>query len=192
VNSTLPDDSAYERLGEEALGRIAAALADLYYSLYEERPVDPRASLTGNMIAFVFSDGLSVADRWLLRSGREGSLRKFREQFFEVISAEMVTLVGDLTGLQVNYSFCGFDPKTRTTHAIFVLDLSALGDESEARRAVLNWSEQVRRNARRVSQESRVARQKHEGLRAEWRKRREEMNRAREGEAARRPPSADG
>lgn len=175
----MPDQPAYDGLGDEALTRIATSLSDLYYTLYEERPLDPRASLTGNMLAFVFSDGLSVTDRWLLKSGRDDRLREFREHFFEVVSGELIALVSGLTGFRVNYSFYGFDPGTRTTHAIFVLDLDRADVDHEERKAVLNWSEQVRRNARRLSQEHREARAKHTGLREEWRRKREEMKDAR-------------
>ncbi|HEY2479848.1 MAG TPA: Na-translocating system protein MpsC family protein [Solirubrobacterales bacterium] len=119
----MPDQPGHDvALDDEDLGRIASSLSDLYFALYEERPADAHASLTGNLLAFVFTDGLSVADRWLLRSGRDEQLQNFRGHFFDVVSDELVGIVGDLTGLQVNYSFYGFDPGTRTTHAIFMLD----------------------------------------------------------------------
>jgi hypothetical protein len=114
------------QLGDEALERLAATLSHLYFALYEERTVDARAALTGNMLAFVFEGGLSVGDEWLLRSGRAERLREFRQSFFEVVDDELVGIVGDLTGVPVTYSFYGFDPRTRTTHMIFVLDRSAL------------------------------------------------------------------
>lgn len=141
------------RLGEAGLERIATMLADLYLVLYEERPVDPRASLTDNLLAFVFEGGLSVADEWLLQTQRDERLREFRRHFFEVVSDEMVGVVSGLTGLPVTYSFCGFDPKTRTTHAIFVLDLTTLpGDEHRAE--VTDRGERARRGARRLDDEN--------------------------------------
>ena len=57
------------RLGADALQGVAASLSDLYCVLYGERASDARASLTGNMLAFVFEGGLSVPDEWMLRSG---------------------------------------------------------------------------------------------------------------------------
>jgi uncharacterized protein YbcI len=162
-------------LGEAALDQIAISLAALYASLYESRPADARASLTGNMLAFVFEGGLSVADEWLLANGREEQLGKFRTQFFEVAGVEMTAVVGDLTGRPVTYSFTGFDPRTRTTHAIFVLDLDS-ADEAEERRAIINWSEQVRRNARRIKAEHVATRERH----VELRTRVEEMRRGSE------------
>lgn len=139
-------------LDVDALDRIAVTLSDLYRNLYEERPVSSQASLTGNMLAFVIDDGLSVSDEWLLRHGRGDLLKDFRRHFFEVVDDQMTEVVADLTGLSVNYSFYGFDPTTRTTHAIFVLDLTPL-NQVEERQAILNWGEQVRRNARRLRQE---------------------------------------
>jgi uncharacterized protein YbcI len=123
------------RLGDDVLARISAALSDLYFVFYEERPVDPHASLTGNMLAFAFEDGLSVADEWLLRGGKDRRLTEYRGQFFEVVRDDLIGVVADHTGLAVTFSFFGFDPRTRTTHMIFVLDRSALQDAGR-RRAV--------------------------------------------------------
>jgi uncharacterized protein YbcI len=171
------------RLGDEALDRIAATLAELYYSLYEERPLDARASLNDNMLAFVFEDGLSVADERLLQGGRDERLQEFREHFLRAADAEMAEVVNALTGLPVTYSFYGFDVKTRTTHAIFVLDLTTLNG-SEERQAVLNWSEQVRRNARLVREQHVAARNVHRDLKQEMRGHRERMQREADGDGA--------
>jgi hypothetical protein len=169
------------RLGDDALERIAATLADLYHVLYEERALDPHASLTGNLLAFVFEDGLSVADEWLLLAGRDERLKEFREHFFSVVSDELTGVVTDLTGLPVTYSFFGFDPKTRTSHSMFVLDLSAL-NASEQRQAVLNWSEQVRRNARRLREQHIAAREVHRALTDQLRAQRDELRREAEAD----------
>jgi Na+-translocating membrane potential-generating system MpsC-like protein len=175
------------RLGQEALDRIAGTLSDLYRGLYEEQPIDSQASLTGNMLAFVFEGGLSVADEWLLRNGRDDRLGEFRQQFFEVVDHELVGVVADLTSLPVNYSFYGFDPRTRTTHAIFVLDLTKL-DRSEERQAVLNWSGQVRRNARRLRAEHVATRETFLALKDKLKARQDQLRREveSEGESGRR------
>jgi uncharacterized protein YbcI len=182
--AALPKKTVQEvRLGEDALDRIAAALADLYYVLYEERPLDAHASLTGNMLAFVFEDGLSVADERLLQGGRDERLLEFREHFLRAADGELAGVVNALTGLPVTYSFYGFDVKTRTTHAIFVLDLSTLNG-SEERQAVLNWSEQVRRNARLLREQHVAARNVHRDLKAEMRAQRDRMQSEVDGDGA--------
>lgn len=164
------------QLGADALERIATSLSDLYTLLYDARPADAHASLTGNMLAFVFGGGLSVGDEWLLRSGQEKQLAEFRRQFFDVVDAELIGVVADLTGLTVTYSLYGFDPQTRTTHAVFVLDLSELGG-SDQRRAVLNWSEQVRANARRLRAEHVATREAHVALKEQVQAQRERLAR---------------
>jgi uncharacterized protein YbcI len=169
------------KLDGEALERIAGTLSDLYRYLYEERPADSQASLTGNMLAFVLEGGLSVADEWLLRNGRDDLLSDFRRHFFEVVDDQMMGVVGDLTGLSVTYSFYGFDPTTRTTHAIFVLDLSPL-NRAEERQAVLNWGEQVRRNARRLREEHVATREAYRELREKVQAHRDRLRRETEGE----------
>jgi hypothetical protein len=109
-------------LDDLALDRIANVLADRYFVLYGERPDDSRASLTGNLLVWVFDGGLTVADEWLLGSGQEENLREFRRHFFEVADGRMSAAVVAQTGVLVTFSFYGFDPMTRTSHAGFVLD----------------------------------------------------------------------
>jgi hypothetical protein len=138
-------------LGEDALAAVAAELANTYEELYGERPLDPRASLNGDLLAWVFDDGLSAADEGLLHRRREDSLQELRRHFFDVIGDRLQATVVELTGAPVNYSFFGFDPPTRTTHGVFVLDLST--PDFERRRALIGWSEQVRRNAVRLRKE---------------------------------------
>jgi uncharacterized protein YbcI len=178
-----PRKSAHSpRLGEDALERIAATLSDLYRMIYEERPLDPHASLTGNMLAFVFEDGLTAADRLLLRNGRVDRLCEFRQHFLDVIGDEMVAVVRDLTEVPVTYNFSGFDPKTRTTHVVFVLDLSELRG-AEQRQAVLNWSEQVRRNARRLRRQHQATREIHLALKEQMLEARDAARRTAAGDA---------
>jgi uncharacterized protein YbcI len=110
-------------LSDEAQARIVAALSDIYVSLYEERPGDARASLTGDMLIFVFEDGLTIADDQLLRNGHEERVREFRRQLFEVIGDRLARTVHELTGFPVSHSFSDFDPRARTTRALFVLEL---------------------------------------------------------------------
>lgn len=171
-----PEPVTRRRLDERALEQIAGALADSYDALYEEPPVDPRVSLTGDMLAFVFEDGLSVADKVLLRGGRAERLGKFRRHFFEVADGELAAVVTDLTGALVTYSFYGFDAASRTTHGIFILDLDS-PHGAEERQAVISWSEQVRRNAARLRQEHRELMAYYEPLKQEWRAKREELRR---------------
>jgi hypothetical protein len=163
-------------LDDAALVRIAGALADSYGALYQEPAVDPRASLTGDMLAFSFQDGLNLADKALLRGGHVDRLEEFRRHFFEVVGDELSAVVVDLAGVPVDYSFYGFDPGRRTTHGVFILDLgSARG--AEGRQAVLNWSEQVRRSAGRLRAQHREIEAYYAPLKAEWKRKREELTR---------------
>lgn len=135
-------------LVDEALSQICDRLSDLYFALYEERTVDARVALAGNVLAFVFDGGLAPADEWLLLSGRGERVREFRQSFFEVVSDDMVRVVGDLTGVPVTYSFFDFDPTTRTTLSIFVLDAGAAGADIAARMQAKD--DEVRRDSAAV------------------------------------------
>jgi Na+-translocating membrane potential-generating system (MpsC) len=162
-------------LGEDALAAVAVDLALRYEDLYGERPLDPRASLNGNLLAWVFDDGLSTADEKMLRRGREDSLRKFRHHFFDAAGERLQNAVGELTGVPINYSFFGFDPPTRTTHGVFVLDLST--PDFERRQALIGWSEQVRRNAVRLRKEHAVTSETNRELTRQVRAERERFAR---------------
>jgi hypothetical protein len=164
------------RLEPERLDRLARSLADLYAMLYDGRPASARCTLSGDLLAFGFDGGLSVADEWLLANGREDRVIDFRRQFFEAVSDEMIAVVGGITDLTVDTSFFEFDPRTRSTHAIFVVEPSLVA-AAQDRQAVLNWGEQVRRNARKLRAQHVASRAVHVELKREVREKREAAER---------------
>jgi hypothetical protein len=161
ANGIAAGDSPF---GEERLAEIAGAIADQYALHYEEKPADPRAHMAGNMLYVAFQGGLSVADRKHLEGERRDELRAFRECFFEVIANDLKSVVEGLSGSHVNFFSSAFDPESRTTNILFVLDLLP-DDRVEQRQAIRNWSEQVRRNARELRTNHLQTRETHVALR---------------------------
>jgi uncharacterized protein YbcI len=153
-------------LGPERLGRIAAGLADQFALLYEARPADPRAQMAGNMLAFTFEGGLSRADELHLRAERLEVVQKFRERFLEVVAEQLKSVAASLSGGRVTFFSGAFDPESRVTNMLFVLDLLP-DDKAEQREAIRNWSEQVRRNAREMRISHLQTRETHVALREE-------------------------
>jgi uncharacterized protein YbcI len=151
-------------LGPERLARIAAGLADQFALLYEAKPADPRAQMAGNMLAFTFEGGLSRADEMHLRSGRREAVQKFRERFLEIVAEQLKSVAASLSGGRVTFFSGAFDPDSRTTNMLFVLDLLP-DDRAEQREAIRNWSEQVRRNARELRINHLQTREAHVALR---------------------------
>jgi hypothetical protein len=149
---------------EVRLAEIARGLADQFAILYEEKPVDPRAHMAGNMLTFAFQGGLSRADELHLEHGHGEELRAFRECFLQVVSGRFQGLVESLSGGHVTFSSGVFDPESRTTNMLFVLDLLP-DDKAEQRAAIRNWSEQVRRNARELRIGHLQTRETHMALR---------------------------
>lgn len=134
-----PDNSARSfQLGDEALERISLALSDLFETVYDEPATDPRATVSGSILTFSFSDGLAVSDEWLLRAGQGERLREFRRSLLEVVSDDVVGTVSRLTQAPVAHSFYDFDPTTRITIAVFVLGAwgtpAGIEDRKEPRR----------------------------------------------------------
>jgi uncharacterized protein YbcI len=140
------------------LERLQGALADQFAALYDAQPVDPHAQLAGNVLTFSFHGGFSRADESLLEAGRETELHDFRLNFLDVVGGQLGEVVEALSGRRVRRVFTAFDPAGRITECLFTFDESE-PDESEQRRALLNWSEQVRRNARDLRERHRAARQ---------------------------------
>lgn len=177
--------SADSPFGDERLARIAAGLAEQFALLYEAEPVDPRVHMAGNMLTFAFQGGLSISDQKHLEAGHLDELRAFRERFLEVVSGRLTSVVETLSGGQVTFSSGVFDPGSRTTNMLFVLDL--LPDDAEEQRAAIrNWSEQVRRNARRLREQHRATREVHLALKEQMRRKREEVREDAEADAVRR------
>jgi uncharacterized protein YbcI len=135
--------------GDERLAGIATGLADQFGLLYEVTPADPQAHMAGNMLAISFRGGLSPSDEKHLEAGHLDEVRQFRERFTEVVAEELKNAVRALTRAEVTFFSSVFDPQSRTTNMLFVLDLLP-DDETEQRAAIRNWSEQVRRNAREL------------------------------------------
>jgi uncharacterized protein YbcI len=176
VTSTAPKGvgAASESLLDDArLAKIASGLADQFASLYEAKPIDPRAHMAGNMLAVSFQGGLSISDEKHLEGGHYEELRAFRERFLEVVAEQLKSVVASLAGGHVTFFSAVFDPGTRTTNMLFVLDLLP-DDASEQREAIRNWSEQVRRNARELRVNHLQTREAHLALRDQMHERVEE------------------
>jgi uncharacterized protein YbcI len=165
-----PGARADSPFDDARLARIAAGLADRFAALYEARPLDPRAHMAGNMLTFAFQGGLSVSDEKHLEAGHHEELRAFRERFLAVVAEELEATAGALTGAEVTFFSGVFDPATRTTNMLFVLDLLP-DDTAEQREAIRNWSEQVRRNARELRVSHLQTRETHLALRSQMHER---------------------
>lgn len=155
------------------LESVATALADQFAALYDARPRHCRSQLGGHVLTFSFLGGLSRFDELLLEGRRDAEVRDFRVLFLEAVSPQLGEVVEALSGFGVSHFFASFDPVRQTTECLFLLD-PRRSDEDEQRRALLNWSEQVRRNARELRERHREAREAHA-------RQRELMRKAREG-----------
>jgi len=163
-NGASGGDNGKSPFGQDRLAKIAAGLADQYALHYEAKPVDPRAHMAGNMLNVAFQSGLSVADERHLEGNHLDELRAFRECFFEAIANDLKSVVESLSGSHVTFFSSAFDPETRTTNMLFVLDLLP-DDLEEQREAIRNWFEQVRRNARELRISHLQTRETHVALR---------------------------
>jgi uncharacterized protein YbcI len=149
---------------EESTGSLASTLADQVALLYEARPGDPRVGISENTLTFAFEGGLTTSDECLLAAGRDQEVRTFREHFLQAASATLSEIVSSFAEAEVTFFFAAFDPASRITSCFFVLDSQA-DPQSEQRRAIRNWGEQVRRNARDLRIRHHQVRDEHKRLR---------------------------
>jgi hypothetical protein len=148
----------------ESTDSLATTLADQIALLYEARPGDPRVGVNENMLTFTFEGGLTASDECLLAVGRDRDVREFRERFLHAASPRLSEIVSAFAEAEVTFFFTAFDAGARTTSCFFVLG-SPADPRRERRRAIRNWGEQVRRNARDLRAEHAQVRSEHKRLR---------------------------
>jgi hypothetical protein len=151
-------------LDETTLEQLRTALSDQFTALYDHRPVDPSTALKGDLLTFAFQGGLSRGDELLLEGERSEQLCRFRDAFLTVIAPQLEEVVTALAPVEVLGLRSSFDPTSGATECVFQLARSETNADEE-RQALLNWSEQVRRNARTLRKSHREAREAHARLR---------------------------
>jgi hypothetical protein len=143
---------------ERELDRVARALAEQFALLYEVSPTDPYAIFGGGVLTFAFHGGFTALDEHRLATGRVKDVREFRERFLRSVAEELNEVVeAVIPTARVNFFFVGFEADAGTTNCFFVLD-PALDSERAERKAILAWSDQVRRSARGLRARTRQAR----------------------------------
>lgn len=144
---------------EQELDRVARVLAEQFALLYEVNPADPYAGFGGGVLTFAFQGGFTALEKHKLATGRAKDVREFRERFLRGVAEELNEVVeAVIPAVRVNFFFAGFDVDTGTTNCFFVLD-PAVDSERAQRKAILAWSDQVRRSARGLRARTRHARE---------------------------------
>jgi uncharacterized protein YbcI len=160
-------------LDAATLRRLATSLSDQFALLYDARPIDPTVGVINDSLVYAFHGGLTLADERLMDAGRGAEVREFRERFLKVAGEQLSAVVEALTGGAVTSFFGTFDPVSGLTEGTFFID-SRPDRVLEERQALLNWSAQVRRNARSLRDEHVASREAHHALQESLRDLREE------------------
>jgi uncharacterized protein YbcI len=143
---------------EQELDRVARVLAEQFALLYEVSPADPYATFGGGVLTFAFQGGFTALEEHRLATGRAKDVREFRERFLRGVAEELNEVVEAVIPVaRVNFFFAGFDVETGTTNCFFILDPAADSERAQ-RKAILAWSDQVRRSARGLRARTRHAR----------------------------------
>ena len=107
---------------------ISNAITTSMRRFYGKGPERARTYFNDDNVVCVLEGGLTTAEETLLSAGLEQTIRRYREQFQEVVAAELMRAVAEATGRDVltYHSQMLFRP-TRIFE-IFVLDAAPDGE----------------------------------------------------------------
>jgi uncharacterized protein YbcI len=116
-------------------GQLNAAVSSAVVGLFSKHvgrgPTKARTTIDGNLVVVLLRDGMTTAERNLVRAGREAEVQQLRRAFQDTMQADLVDTVERLTNgkvsafMSVNHS----DPDVAAE--IFVMDGSVVGAGGE-------------------------------------------------------------
>jgi uncharacterized protein YbcI len=95
------------------------------FSKYVGRgPTKARTTIDGNLVVVVLRDGMTTAERNLVRAGREAEVQRLRRAFQETMQADLVATVERLTDGTVSAFMSANHSDPDVAAEIFVMDRS--------------------------------------------------------------------
>ncbi|MGH2887771.1 MAG: DUF2294 domain-containing protein [Solirubrobacteraceae bacterium] len=107
---------------QSLLSRISTEMVRAMKQYYGKGPVQAKSYFVDDLLFIVMRDGMTQAEQTMLDSGRQDSVRQFRQEFENEMTQRLSYMVEQLTGRRViNYqSQVLFDPNMSVE--IFVFD----------------------------------------------------------------------
>jgi uncharacterized protein YbcI len=121
---TGPDDPEQ---GGSLLSRISTQMVRAMKQYYGKGPVSAKSYLVDDLLFIVMREGITQSEQTMLDSGRENTVRQFRQEFENEMAERLTYMVEQLTGRRViNYqSQVMFNPNMSVE--MFVFDDNATG-----------------------------------------------------------------
>jgi uncharacterized protein YbcI len=117
---TPTDEGARDR------GRLAASISSAVVHVFTEHtgrgPTRARTTIDGDLVVIILQDGLSKAERALVRAGKEDVVLRLRHAFQETMRDELVAAVERLTQRTVQAFMSANHTEPDAAAEIFLLD----------------------------------------------------------------------
>jgi uncharacterized protein YbcI len=109
-------------------GQLSAAVSSAVVGLFSKYvgrgPTKARTTIDGNLVVVVLRDGMTTAERNLVRAGREAEVQRLRRAFQETMQADLVATVERLTDGTVSAFMSANHSDPDVAAEIFVMDRS--------------------------------------------------------------------
>jgi uncharacterized protein YbcI len=117
---TRTDEDARDR------GSLAASISSAVVHLFTEHtgrgPTRARTTIDGDLVVVVLQDGLTKAERALVRAGRDDVVLHLRRAFQDTMSVELIAVVERLTERNVHAFMSANHADPDAAAEIFLLD----------------------------------------------------------------------
>jgi hypothetical protein len=133
---------------------LARLLSCQFESLGESRPSRVRVAEEANTVSLAFGWPLAPWEAILVRSGQQHRLERFRLELLEAIAPSLAEVVEIEIGREARSRSLALAARGQEATVGFALG-GPTEDGAESRRAIRNWSLQVRRSARHQRSEHR-------------------------------------
>jgi uncharacterized protein YbcI len=119
-------------------GQVNAAVSSAVVGLFSKHvgrgPTKARTLIDGNLVVVLLRDGMTTAERSLVRAGKEAEVQQVRRAFQDTMAADLVDTVERLTNGKVAAFMSANHSEPDVAAEIFVMDRSVgdAGDEPPA------------------------------------------------------------
>jgi uncharacterized protein YbcI len=119
-------------------GQLHAAVSSAVVGLFSKHvgrgPTKARTTIDGNLVVVLLRDGMTTAEKSLVRAGREAEVQRLRRAFQETMQTDLVDTVERLTDGKVSAFMSANHSDPDVAAEIFVMDrwVGDTGDEPPA------------------------------------------------------------
>jgi uncharacterized protein YbcI len=117
------------RDGPVEQGRLAAAISTAVVHVFSEHtgrgPTRARTTIDGETVVVILQDGMTKAERSLVKAGKDAEVLQLRRSFQETMRTDLIAVVEQLTGSSVQVFMSANHIAPDTAAEIFLLHPNA-------------------------------------------------------------------